>query len=208
MRMPLLSALALLIMTPAVAVGGTITGKVTIMDVDGRVDRKAEAVVYMIGPPQDKALPPQTAKILQLGHNDTNDLRFDPDAIAITVGDSVAFPNFSKILHNVYSRSPNGSFDLGSFKPGESKAWAFKKTGVFEIYCNIHPMMAATIIVVPNRHHVRTKNGSFRLDGVPVGEWTLYAYTRRAPKPTIAKIKVPPGGVTANLSILRGAPAH
>ena len=48
------------------------------------------------------------------------------------------------------------------------------------------------------------------LDGVPPGDWTVFAYTRRATKPTSAKVTVTAGSDTAvDLAIVRGAePAH
>ena len=80
-----------------------------------------------------------------------------------------------------------------------------------DVYCNIHPEMAATILVLPNRRHTRVDaSGHFVLDGVPPGNWTVFAYARRATKPTSAPVAVQAGVATAvELAIVRGAePAH
>jgi hypothetical protein len=129
-----------------------------------------------------------------------------PDLVAITVGDRVAFPNSDLFLHNVFSPSGARKFDLGSFKKGESKERQFPAPGVVDVYCNIHPEMAATILVLPNRRHARTAaDGSFVLDDVPPGVWTVFAYTRRATKPVSAQVKVVAGAeATATLSLTRG----
>jgi hypothetical protein len=79
---------------------------------------------------------------------------------------------------------------------------------VVDVYCNIHPAMAATVLVLPNRYHVNT-NGRFTLTGVPEGEWTLFAYTRRAQKPRSVKVRVAAGQVTnvGTIQIVRGPEA-
>jgi hypothetical protein len=71
--------------------------------------------------------------------------------------------------------------------------------------------MAATILVLPNRRHTLARpDGRFALEGVPPGDWTVFAYTRRATKPTSAKVTVTAGAdTTVDLAIVRGAePAH
>jgi len=176
-------------------VTGSVSGKVTVLE-SGRVAENPEVVLYIVGPPNDEDAAPTTAEIIQ-----TDDLRFIPDLVVITVGDSVAFPNRGVKLHNVYSPKPRFSLD---FKPGESKAQRFTERGVLDVYCNLHPTMAATIVVAPNRHHTRTNDGAFRLENVPVGDWELFAYTRRAVKPTRAKISVTPKGVDVDLTLTRG----
>ena len=133
--------------------------------------------------------------------------RFVPDLVGVTVGDKVEFPNRDPFLHNVFSQSPPRKFDLGSFKKGESKDRKFENPGVVEVYCNIHPEMAATILVLPNRRHTRAgADGKFVLDGVPPGTWTVFAYTRRATKPASAKVTVAAGAdATIELALVRGA---
>jgi hypothetical protein len=109
----------------------------------------------------------------------------------------------------VFSQSPARKFDLGSFKRGFAKEKPFPDPGVVDVYCNIHPEMAATILVLPNRAHVRTAaNGSFTIEGVEPGNWTVFAYTRRALKPASAKITVQAGADTSiDLSLQRGQDA-
>ncbi len=181
---------------------GRVVGTVKVSEADGE-PAAAEVVVYLLGftePPTDKV-----TTIAQKGR------KFVPALVAITVGEKVAFPNFDPFLHNVFSQSPPRKFDLGSFPKGEAKEKDFPELGVVDVYCNIHPEMAATIIVLPNRRHtVAGPDGKFVLDGVPPGDWTVFAYTRRAPKPTSAKVTVKAGAdATVDLAIVRGAePAH
>ena len=97
--------------------------------------------------------------------------------------------------HNVFSLSPTRSFDLGQYQKGEARTREFPKTGVVEVYCNIHPQMAATILVLPNRRYsVTDAAGRFHIEGVPPGNWTLFAYDRLAAQPVKTQVAVTAGG--------------
>jgi plastocyanin len=191
-------ALALLAAAAHAQPAGRVVGTVKVTDADGK-PAVADVIVYITGftePPAGK-----TATIEQTGR------RFVPDLVAVTAGDHVDFPNRDPFLHNVFSQSPPRKFDLGSFKKGESKDRRFEKPGVVEVYCNIHPEMAATILVLPNRRHARAgAGGKFVLDGVPPGKWKVFAYTRRAAKPVSAEVTVAAGAdTTIDLALVRGA---
>jgi plastocyanin len=157
-----------------------VIGSVAITDSDGK-PTNAEAVIYVVGfkePPGTDAT--QVAQ---------KDKKFVPDLVAITVGEHITFPNNDAFLHNVFSQSTARKFDLGSFRRGDAKDKDFPDPGVVDVYCNIHPEMAATILVLPNRRHTRRKpDGSYVIEGVPAGNWTVFAYTRRAAKPAMAPV--------------------
>jgi plastocyanin len=205
MRSALLTALSLAgLAGPAGAEpSGRIVGSVAVTESDGKPAAAADVIVYVVGfsePASDKV-----TTIAQRGR------RFVPDLVAITVNERVEFPNNDPFLHNVFSQSGPRKFDLGSFKGGETKEKQFPMPGVVDVYCNIHPEMAATILVLPNRRHTLAgPDGRYTLDGVPPGDWTVFAYTRRATKPSSAKVTVKPGAETAvDLAIVRGAePLH
>jgi len=194
--------LALSEIRTACAEPGRVVGTLKISDADGK-PATADAIVYVVGFTEPNA--GAVATVAQRGR------KFVPDLVAITVNDKVAFPNFDPFLHNVFSQSSTRKFDLGSFKRGETKERQFPDAGVVDVYCNIHPEMAATILVLPNRRHTQVgADGKFVLDGVPPGEWTVFAYTRRATKPASAKVTVAAGAdATVELAIVRGAePEH
>ena len=183
---------------------GRVVGKVTVTDADGK-PAIADAIVYVVGFPEQPEARAAPTKIAQ------KDRKFVPDLVAITVGDGVSFPNGDAFLHNVFSQSGARKFDLGSFKKGDAKTKDFPNPGVVDVYCNIHPEMAATILVLPNRRHTRTaKDGGYAIDGVPPGTWTVFAYVRRATRPASAKVTVVAGqDASVDLAVARGAePEH
>jgi plastocyanin len=181
-----------------------VIGKISVADADGK-PASTDVIVYVVGFKEPGATDKPTAQVAQKGR------KFVPDLVAVTVGESVTFPNGDSFLHNVFSQSADRKFDLGSFKKGESKDKAFEKPGVIDVYCNIHPEMAATILVLPNKRHTRTAaDGSYVIEGVPAGTWTVFAYARRVAKPASAKVNVTDDGdASVDLSLVRGAePPH
>lgn len=150
---------------------------------------KADAsgvVLYLVGFQEG---PPTTAPELV-----QRERSFAPAVLPVTAGQSVNFPNQDNVFHNVFSLSAARPFDLGQYKQGESKSKQFPTPGVVDVYCNIHPQMAATVLVLPNRRWaVSAKNGSFELDGVPPGTWSLFAYSRFADKPLRQSVTITAG---------------
>jgi plastocyanin len=209
-----LKSLAVLIALTAVAVAappappkpGRVVGKVTVNESDGKPAAGADVVVWVVGFDEEAEKKGQVAATIEQKNH-----KFIPDLVAITKDEKVAFPNRDPITHNVFSKSPPREFDLGEFKGGDNKDINFGKLGVVDIYCNIHSDMAATILVLPNKRHVHTKpDGTYVLDGVPPGEWQVFAYARRATKPAVSKVKVDAGvDATADFTVTRGVePPH
>jgi plastocyanin len=199
----------LLFVSSIAGADSSVSGTVKVSETSGTAVPNAEIVVYVVPQPGQpdaakKPGPPQQVQIEQKNRT------FIPDLVALTVNDTVVFPNRDPGYHNVFSPKPK--FDLGTLKKGEGadKPQKFDKLGVVDVYCNIHPEMAATVLVLPNRHHTHTSSGKFELKGVPPGKWKLFAYTRRA-KPVGVDIEVPATGapVVKDLALVRGAePPH
>ena len=109
------------------------------------------------------------------------DRRFMPDLVVVPVGSTVAFPNMDPIFHNIYSLSKPKSFDLGNYDKGETRKVTFPKPGIVDVYCHLHPNMAATIVVTPNRWYARPdRSGQFRIRNVPPGQYTVVAWHKSA----------------------------
>ena len=72
---------------------------------------------------------------------------FTVEKLEIKVGDTVSFPNHDVFFHNIFSLSELKSFDLGSYKKGQTKKLTLDKAGTVEIECAIHPNMIMIIEV-------------------------------------------------------------
>ena len=95
---------------------------------------------------------------------DQRNLEFIPHILPVPVGATVHFPNNDKVDHTVFSMSRAKKFNLGSYKPGESKTVVFDKPGIVEMRCDVHAEMAAYILVLKSPYFAVTdKTGNFRI---------------------------------------------
>jgi len=102
---------------------------------------------------------------------------FMPRVVVTPVGSAVDFPNLDPIYHNVFSVSPTRRFDLGKYPRGHSKSVTFDRTGLVNVYCDIHSDMAAFVLVVPNHAFTQpTADGAFALPSLPAGHYTLHVW--------------------------------
>jgi len=102
---------------------------------------------------------------------------FTPHLLVIPVGSVVSFPNADPFFHNVFSLFNGKRFDLGLYEAGTSKEVVFSREGVSYIFCNIHPQMGAVIVALTTPFYaVGDAGGSFRIDGVPDGEYELHLW--------------------------------
>jgi plastocyanin len=119
--------------------------------------------------------------------------QFVPQVLVVQKGTKVEFPNRDAIFHNVFSVTPDNSFDLGSYRQGESRSVNMLKPGVVSVYCNMHPQMVGHILVVPNQHFAAAgKDGFFRIPNVPVGKHKVVAWAPNS-KPVTSEIEVTEG---------------
>jgi plastocyanin len=127
--------------------------------------------------------------------------KFVPGWAVVQRGTAIEFPNRDNIYHNVFSLSAGNSFDLGLYNSGgDTKSHTFTEAGPVDVYCNIHPQMAASVLVVPNRYFAKVKgDGTFEIPGVPAGRRKVVAWAPGS-RPTTDWIEVA-GGRTAELTL-------
>lgn len=155
-----------------------ITGRVDLVAGPGHsvaAGEVGQAVVYFLpdgGAPRPK---PQSASISTRGG------AFSPPVTVVTVGSTVRFPNEDTILHNVFSRSPGNSFDLGLYGAGEVRQHRFATPGLVVVNCNVHHNMRANLIVLATPYHARPgRDGRYRIEGIPPGSGTLVFWHPRS----------------------------
>jgi len=138
------------------------------------------------------------------------DKQFSPQTSVVLKGTNVVFPNMDSVFHNVFSTSGRNSFDLGSYRSGDTpRSVVLTTPGVVEVFCNIHSKMNANILVVPGPLYAKVgADGSYRIDNVPIGARRVVAWSPNA-KPAQQKIDVAASGGQANFTLeVEGGKAH
>lgn len=152
-------------------VRNTVRGLVRVFAKDGKERTTRQDVLVFL----DGDLPQEADGTPRLpGRISQTETSFVPRLLPVLIGADVAFPNDDIIYHNVFSLSETQPFDLGRFGPGKSSSVRFERAGLVRVHCNMHPHMAATIVVLRNRWFAQTDaEGNYALTDVPDGTWQL-----------------------------------
>lgn len=133
---------------------------------------------------------------------------FNPRVMAISVGSTVAFPNFDNIFHNVFSTSPLGAFDLGIYKTGEAREYTFQKEGIIRLGCNLHANMNGYLVIVSQPSYVVTdEQGNFKFHRLAPGTYKLKAWSERSKAPITQDVTIKAGANSVNVGVAGDAPA-
>ncbi len=175
----------------------TVSGKVTFLTARAQRPVLNETLVWL-----DPAA--KTAK--KAGSTFTMTTRsktFLPHVLAVPAGSTISFPNEDPISHNLFSLTPNYTFDLGLYRKGPGKTHKFDAPGVVNVYCNIHPNMSAVVHVMNTPYYgFADASGNWKLD-VPPGKYRLNAWNEQGGS-VAADIEVKSDGSvagTTNLTI-------
>ena len=111
------------------AAGAELGGRVELYS-GGKALRAAEAVdaVVYFRPRVAAARPPAPVTATMT----TRRKQFVPRVLAVTAGSEVRFPNEDPILHNVFSTSPDNSFDAGQYHTGPGVSHRFDHVGLVQ----------------------------------------------------------------------------
>ena len=117
-------------------------------------------------------------------------------------GKKVVFPNYDSVFHIVFSTTARHPFDLGSYRAGDApKSVELTATGVVDVFCNMHSRMHASVLVVPSPLFGRVApDGSFELDGVPLGARKIVVWGPRS-KPAERTVDVGAGGADVSFTL-------
>jgi heme/copper-type cytochrome/quinol oxidase subunit 2 len=133
-------------------------------------------------------------------------LLFQPHIMVVEAGTTVDFLNSDRVAHNLFWPSfVNGGKrmpgkNLGTWPQGERKSFKFDQPGVAPLLCNVHPEMGGYIVVVPTSYYALTDaTGSYKIDGVPDGQYNLVGWHEGAQAQT-KSVKVS-GDATSDFSL-------
>jgi len=133
----------------------------------------ANVVVYITqGLTGNEPVSTQPVEINQKG------CQYLPHVVAVDAGQHVKIVNSDQTSHNIFSQSTKSPAWNKSQPPGAPPldvTWNNEEIAI-PIKCNVHPWMHAYIAVVKGPYGVSDDSGSFKLDNVPPGNYTLTAW--------------------------------
>ncbi|MGE0864133.1 MAG: plastocyanin/azurin family copper-binding protein [Vicinamibacterales bacterium] len=102
--------------------------------------------------------------------------QFVPNILYVRVGQPVEFRNSEDMGHNVtVNRRGSGTevFNVGT-EPQQKHVHTFDRTGQYDVVCDVHPGMQATVIAATSPlATVSDASGRFSIAGVAAGAYTL-----------------------------------
>ena len=143
-------------------------------DIEGKVTgMKGQSVVY-VEAIAGKTFPAPTNHPVM----DQKGLVFSPHIMAVQQGTIVDFLNSDTVAHNVFwtavGSDKKAGHNLGTWPKGEKRSFTFDKAGVVPLLCNVHPDMAAYIVVSPTPYFAQTDDsGNYKIKDVPDGSYTV-----------------------------------
>ncbi len=136
----------------------------------------ANVVVYISqGLTGNEPIASQPVKMEQKG------CQYFPHVLALNVGQRLTLVNDDKTAHNIHPEPKPGGGNIPWNKsqmegsPALDVTWSNAEVAI-PVKCNIHPWMRAYIAVVKGPYGVSNDSGSFTLDSVAPGNYSLTAW--------------------------------
>src|SRR5688572_16452655 len=153
--------------TPQASPAASPAPAATTSDVSGTVPRNAIVTLLLAEPapmPEGPAVMDQYAK------------QFVPNVLYVRVGQPVEFRNSEDMPHNVtvMRRGTGAEVFNVSTEPQQKYVHTFDRVGQFDVTCDIHPGMQATLIAAQSPlATIADDGGRFSLPNVQVGSYKL-----------------------------------
>jgi plastocyanin len=153
---------------PPASRGATVRGRVS-----GKRLLGQDAVVVSLEAP-GLAVHPPSAPVLM----DQKGFQFVPHVLPVARGTTVRFLNGDPEPHNVYS--PEGRYDLGTWRRGETRDYTFEAPGVYTQRCRVHPEMIAYVVVLETPYFaLRDSQGLFEIHDIVPGKYKLVVWSHK-----------------------------
>lgn len=122
--------------------------------------------------------------------------QFRPRVLTLGSGDALLMHNSDSLLHTVHLYGPT-EMNVALPTAGMEVKRRLTEPGIYQVRCDVHGWMRAFVRVDPHRFHAVTgPDGSFLIESVPAGDYTLEAWHERL------------GFLRREVSVESGAPAR
>ena len=151
------------------------------------------AVVWLENPPANGRWPEKAEKV----EIDQKACVYIPRVVVVPVGGTVDFLNSDRLLHNIHA-SPKLNVSFNRTQPkNRTIPVTFAKPEIVRIECDLHPWMAAWVVVAAHPFYAITgSDGQFTFDNIPPGEYQLQVWHERL------------GRVSARVTVANQQPAR